>query len=200
MIGARRPTTVDMPETAPTSWDLTMPDMTSMHTVHDALRRDLEHIARVTARVDHDPRHVLRTAAGWQLFTRSLRIHHSAEDDMLWPVLRRQSPNRPDDLVLVEALEAEHAAIDQVIAMVDDLLADPDADRARLGDLADSLVTGVGGHLAHEEEAAVPLIARALTTAQWAAFERVHDERIRAAPRVLPWLLGTVPDRWRGHA
>lgn len=156
-------------------------DMTAMFAMHDALRRELEHIAHVTVRIDHDPWHVLRTAAGWRLFKRTLRIHQSAEDDMLWPVLRRQLVDRPDDLVLLEAMEAEHTAISQVIATVDELLADPEADRVRLGDLTDSLVTGVRGHLTHEEQAAVPLIARVLTTAQWAAFEQVHGQRIREA-------------------
>lgn len=177
--------------------DLTMHfDMTVMHAMHDALRRELEHIARVTVRIDDDPRHVLRTAVGWQLFKRSLRIHHGAEDDMLWPVLRRQLADRPDDLVLLEAMEAEHAAIGQVIATVDELLADPEADQVRLGDLTDSLVNGVRGHLAHEEQAAVPLIERALTTAQWGAFEQVHGQRIGAeAPQILPWLLENADPR-----
>lgn len=35
--------------------------MTMMYTFHDALRRDLDRIARVTARTDDDdPKHVLR--------------------------------------------------------------------------------------------------------------------------------------------
>jgi hemerythrin-like domain-containing protein len=181
--------------------EVTMPlDMTAMYTMHGALRRELEHIARVTVRIDDDPRHVLRTAVGWQLFKRALRIHHGAEDDMLWPVLRRRLADRPDDLVLLEAMEAEHAAIGQVIATVDELLADPEADRVRLGDLTDSLVRGVRGHLRHEEDAAVPLIARALTTAEWAAFEHVHGERIGAeAPQVLQPDY-SVLDRWRSQA
>jgi hemerythrin-like domain-containing protein len=171
--------------------DLTIPlDMTAMYAMHHALRRELEHIARVTIRIDDDPRRILRTAIGWQLFTRSVRIHHSAEDDMLWPALRRQLADRPDGLVLLEAMEAEHAAIDQVIATVNELLADPDVDQVRLGDLTDSLVTGLRGHLKHEEDAAIPLIRRALTTRQWAAFAQIHGQRVGAdAPRLLPWLL-----------
>jgi hemerythrin-like domain-containing protein len=186
-----------LPDTARDLLDLNMPlDMTAMYAMHDALRRELEHIARVTVRIDDDPRHVLRTAVGWQLFKRSLRIHHGAEDAMLWPALRRQLADRPDDLVLLEAMEAEHAAIGQVIATVDELLTDPEADQVRLGDLTDSLVTGVHGHLTHEEQAAVPLIERTLTTAQWAAFEQVHGQRIGAdVPQVLPWLLGDADPR-----
>ncbi|GGP87195.1 hypothetical protein GCM10010185_71200 [Saccharothrix coeruleofusca] len=166
-----------------------------MHAVHNALRRELEHIARVTVRIDDDPRRVLRTAVGWRLFKRSLRIHHGAEDDVLWPMLRQRLADRSGDLAVLEAVEAEHAAIDQVVAAVDDLVARPEADRLRLGDLTDSLVTGVRGHLRHEEEVVVPLIERALTTAQWAAFEQVHNLRMGAdAPRLLPWLLeGAAP-------
>ncbi|GAA0398602.1 hypothetical protein GCM10009530_57830 [Microbispora corallina] len=171
-------------------------DLTGMYAMHHALRRELEHIARVTVRIDDDPRRILRTAIGWQLFTRSVRIHHSAEDDMLWPVLRRQLADRPDDLVPLEAMEAEHAAIDQLIATVDELLADPDADQVRLGDLTDSLVTGLRGHLEHEEDAVIPLTRRALTTAQWAAFDQVHTQRVGAdAPRLLPWLLEEADPR-----
>jgi hypothetical protein len=39
-------------------------DMTMMYAVHDAFRRELDRITRVTARTDDDPKHVLRTAAG----------------------------------------------------------------------------------------------------------------------------------------
>ena len=49
----------------------------------------------------------------------------------------------------LEAMEAEHAAIDQLITTVNELLADHEADQLRLGDLTDSLVTGLGGHLKH---------------------------------------------------
>ena len=134
-------------------------NMTAMYAVHGALRRDLEHIARVTVRIDVDPRRFLRTASSWQLFKRTLCVHHRAEDDLLWPALRRQLDDRPDDLVLLEVLEAEHAGIDQLITTVDELLTDPAADLVRIGDLIDSLVTGLSGHLKHEEQAAIPLIA-----------------------------------------
>jgi hemerythrin-like domain-containing protein len=149
-------------------------DMTAMYAVHDVLRRDLEFLSRVTVRAGDDPRRVLRTASGWQLFRRTLRVHQRAEDDLLWPAVRRQSAGRTGDLVLVEVLEAEHAAIDQLVTTVDELLTDAEADLFRLGDLADSLVTGLGGHLEHEERAAIPLLGRALTAAEWAAFEQAH--------------------------
>ncbi|MEO3811125.1 hypothetical protein ABGB17_19175 [Sphaerisporangium sp. B11E5] len=37
---------------------------------------------------------------------------------------------------------------------------------------------------------AIPLIRRALTARQWAAFDQIHGRRVGAdAPRLLPWLL-----------
>jgi hypothetical protein len=77
-----------------------------MYAVHGALRRELELVARVTVRVGNDPRRVLRTAAGWRQFKETLRTRHRAEDGLLWPALRRQLADRPDELVLLEALEA----------------------------------------------------------------------------------------------
>ncbi|MGW0605868.1 hypothetical protein [Streptomyces sp. NPDC002640] len=57
-------------------------------------------------------------------------------------------------------------------------------------DLADSVVTGLTGHLAHEEEAALPLVQEVVTPEQWARFGQVHAARIGpGAPRLLPWLL-----------
>jgi iron-sulfur cluster repair protein YtfE (RIC family) len=167
-------------------------DLTTMHAVHGALRRELEQLARVA--VSDDPRHVLRTAPGWQLFTRTLHSHHSAEDEVLWPALRRRLADRPDDLVALEALEAEHAALGEVVATIDALLADPPVDPFRLGDLLDSLVTGLRGHLCHEEEAAIPLITTVLTPQRWADFERVHHRRIGTA------LTHPLASRWNSRA
>lgn len=169
-------------------------DMTAMYAMHDALRRELDHLARITTRVDGDPATLLRTAAGWKLFTASLHVHHTAEDDALWPALRRNLAERPDELALLEAMEAEHIAIDQVIAAIDAALTDPDSDSDsgpdRLGDLTDSLVTGLNGHLKHEEDQVLPLIHEVATPEQWAHFGQVHGQRIGPdAPRILPWLL-----------
>ncbi|MFL6110845.1 MAG: hemerythrin domain-containing protein [Catenulispora sp.] len=165
-------------------------DLTAMYVMHDALRRELEPLARVTVRIDEDPRVVLRTAVGWQLFKTSLHAHHTAEDEALWPALRANLAGRPDELALLEAMEAEHGAVDAVIAAIDALLADPGASLDCLGDLVDSLAVGLTGHLKHEEDQAIPLIRAVATPQQWIRFGQVHGQRIGPdAPRLLPWLL-----------
>ena len=171
-------------------------DMTGMYVMHHALRRELEHLAKMTARPDDDPRAVLRTAAGWQLFKTSLHIHHTTEDDALWPALRGHLATRPDELALLEAMESEHAAVDEVIETIDGLLADPDAALDRLGDLVDSLATGLTAHLKHEEDQTLPLIQAVATAQQWAHFGQVHGQRLGPdAPKLLPWLLDGATDQ-----
>lgn len=175
-------------------------DMTMMYAFHDALRRDLERIARIAARRDDDPRRLLRTAAGWEMFKAYLRVHHTTEDDMVWPVMQRVLTDRPDDLALLEAMEAEHSAIDPLLAAVDAALADRDSGPERLGDVVDALTTELSAHLKHEEDEALALIDATLTEEQWRRFGAVHRERIGAeAPRYLPWLLdGMSPERMAG--
>jgi hypothetical protein len=165
-------------------------DMTMMYAMHDALRRELERIAGVAARTGDDPVRVLATAAGWKMFKTFLHVHHTSEDLALWPVMRAKLADRPDDLALLDAMEAEHAAIDPLLAEVDAALADRDRGAQRLGGLVDALVTGLGGHLRHEESEGLALIDATLTDRQWSEFSDVHRERIGGdAPRYLPWLL-----------
>jgi len=165
-------------------------DMTMMYAVHAALRRDLEQIARIAARTTDDPVRILRTATGWQMFTGYLHVHHTCEDDALWPVMARTLAQRPDDLALLAALEAEHARIDPLLESIDAALVDPEYGHQRLGGLTDELVSALTAHLRHEEVDGLPLIDAVVTDQQWAAFGQEHGTRVGAdAPRYLPWLL-----------
>jgi len=172
-------------------------DMTMMYTLHDALRRELVRISQVTARADDDPRHVLRTAVGWEMFKAYLRVHHTSEDDAVWPVMRRALAERPDDLALLDAMESEHAAIDPLLDAVDAALADRNSGPEQLGERVDALGAALSGHLMHEEKEALRLIDTTLTEQQWQHFGELHGQRVGTdASRYLPWLLdGASPER-----
>jgi Hemerythrin HHE cation binding domain len=90
-------------------------DLTLMVAFHDAFRRDLGHLARAASRrpaqLDQPARHTA-VQAGWQLFTTQLHIHHTAEDNDLWPRMRTHLADRPDELALLQAMQDEHARID----------------------------------------------------------------------------------------
>ncbi|MER5934002.1 hemerythrin domain-containing protein [Streptomyces sp. NPDC002054] len=165
-------------------------DMTMMFVIHDALRRELDQVARIAARTTDDPRTLLRTAAGWEMFKSYLHVHHGAEDEALWPAVRAALAGRPDDLAVVDAMEAEHATIDPLLDAVDAALADDNGGAERLGDLVDALVTGLNAHLKHEEDAGLPLFDDVATPQLLMAFGQAHTKRIGPdSPRYLPWLL-----------
>jgi hypothetical protein len=150
-------------------------DMTMMYAFHDALRRDLESVARMTARSE-----------GWNLFERFLRAHHDAEDDALWPVLREALIGQTEDLSLLDEMEAEHAALGPLLEAIDDALdGGTSAPEART-DLAARLQE----HLTHEEEEALPVIDRTLNDEQWMQFGEASVVRIGPdMPILLPWVL-----------
>ena len=172
-------------------------DMTMMYAMHAALRRELERIARVTARPDDDPKHILRTAAGWEMFTSYLQVHHTAEDIALWPPMREALADDPDSVALLDAMEAEHSAIDPLLAAIDAALVDRDSGPQRLGELTDALAAALRTHLDHEESEGLALIDATVTEEQWLNFGVEHGKRTAGdAQRVLPWMLdGAKPDR-----
>ncbi|GAA1894647.1 hemerythrin domain-containing protein [Actinomadura bangladeshensis] len=158
-------------------------DWTAMYVMHDALRRELEHLSKLAAREDAEARRILAGAPGWDLFTTALHIHHAAEDEALWPPMRAALADRPDGLALMDAMEAEHASIDPALEAID-------AGAEPLAPLIDRLATSLAAHLKHEEEAALPLMDETLPLEHFANFGQVHAAKLGPnAPRVIPWLL-----------
>jgi iron-sulfur cluster repair protein YtfE (RIC family) len=170
-------------------------DMTMMYAAHDAFRRELGRLARITARGADDPQRILSTAAGWEMFKTYLRLHHTSEDQGLWPTMLPALASQQDDIAMLEALEAEHQAIDPMLGAIDEALADRDAGPRRLGELLDTLSSRVSQHLSHEEREGLPLIDRTLSEEQWQFFSELHRKRMSAhVTRYLPWLLDSVPE------
>jgi hypothetical protein len=173
-------------------------DMSMMFAMHDALRRELVQVARVAGQRNGHPGTRLEAAQGWELFKRFLLVHHRSEDDALWPVLRAHVAAKPDLVAVVDALEAEHAAIDPLLAAIDAAAADPDYGYQRFGDIVDELAGKLTGHLTHEESEGLPLVDASLTPAEWQHYAQVHTERIGGdAPVAIPWLLDRASPQTR---
>jgi len=150
-------------------------DMTTMFAYHDALRRDLKPITQMTGRSE-----------GWDVFRKFLHVHHVAEDEALWPVMRQALVGCTDDLALLDEMEAEHGGLGPLLDAIDDALdrGEP-APRAR-ADLAARLQE----HLTHEEQAALPVIDRTLDQEQWMQFGEASAQKVGSdMPTFLPWLL-----------
>ncbi len=163
---------------------MTTLDTTIMIAIHDALRRDVEQVARRAA----DPNGQLDAALGWELFSRFLEIHHRAEDDLLWPMLQQALEGRDDDLALVASLEDEHAQIDPLLEQANAVLRGESDER--LVDVIDAMVTHLRNHLRHEEDEGLPLMGQVLTEEQWMQFGQGSGARVAPeAAQFVPWLV-----------
>jgi hypothetical protein len=186
-------------------------DLTIMLAAHDAFRRDLTRLARA-AGTANDPARRLPVAAGWELFKRELHLHHTAEDEIIWPALRDRLEHSQAALSVLDEMEAEHERIDPLLAAVDAEFARQPADSGlqpgdsgphpgasglqpadsgRLADVIDALASTVTGHLRHEERDGLPLIGTALTAAEWRAVGRkiARKNGLTAGPEMFAWML-----------
>jgi len=166
-------------------------DVRFMLAMHAALRRDLSRLSEAAAHLDRSADRPVEAPAtvlaGWDEFRFQLTNHHAAEDDDLWPVLRHELSDGAD-LAAVDAMVEEHAQIPPALAAVDAAI----HGSGRLVPPSQRLSTLILEHLAHEEEAVLPLIERHLSQAQWHAF--LMKERGRRKPLERPQFLTWVLD------
>jgi hypothetical protein len=176
-------------------------DLTIMLAAHQAFRRDLARLVRAAAVADlADPARRQSVAAGWELFKRELHLHHTAEDELIWPVLRPRLAHSENALSVLDAMEEEHERIDPLLAAVDAAFAQREgsADQAddwpgedRLADVIEVLASTLTGHLAHEERDGLPLIGVALTSAEWRGVGRkiARKNGISSGAEMFAWML-----------
>jgi hypothetical protein len=196
-------------------------DLTIMLAAHDAFRRDLVSLVRSVqgpARTDRERQRSV--AAGWELFKNQLHIHHTAEDELIWPTLRQRLGHSENALSILDEMEEEHGRIDPLLAAVDNAFAalagqaatqsagqraalqgtqpagQPGADR--IADVTDALVTTLTAHLTHEERDGLPLIGVALTAAEWrgVGFKIARRNGLSAGGQMFSWMLdGATPEQ-----
>jgi hypothetical protein len=199
-------TTQNMPGTDAARHGTGDADLTIMLAAHDAFRRDLTRLARVDAEANlSDPARRRSVAAGWELFKRELHLHHTAEDELIWPALRPRLAHSQHALSVLDAMEEEHGRIDPLLAAVDAGFAaaarDSEAARDvidargpgidRLADVIDALTSTLTGHLAHEERDGLPLIGVALTAGEWrkVGFRIARQNGMSAGSEMFAWML-----------
>ena len=131
-------------------------DFTMMYVAHDAFSRDLSRLIQISSA---GRAHTSQAQAIWAMFSRQLHVHHTAEDTSLWPGLRAAVADA-DEIAVLDAMEAEHAALDPQLERVEAALHGQD-DASLVTQLRD-LASGLAAHMQHEEDAALPLVDRRL--------------------------------------
>ena len=143
-------------------------DLTIMLAAHDAFRRDLTRLVRAAAAADlSDPARRQSVGAGWELFKHELHLHHTAEDEVIWPVLRPRLAHSEHALSVLDEMEEEHERIDPLLAAVDAGFARRGKDS--LADVIDALVSTLtwGAPRARRARRPAADLAVALTAAEW---------------------------------
>jgi Hemerythrin HHE cation binding domain len=173
-------------------------DFTMMYVTHRALQRD---VRRLSAALAEGRTHTPGVKAGWDNFKQQLHLHHTVEDEDLWPRLYDAVANRPVDLAMLREMEAEHAILDPLLDSIDVGLAGADgAPEAQIEDLVGAL----DGHFEHEEQSALPLIQSVLTPEDWRSFGETMRERqgVKGAAVYVPWIVdgATAEERSRFFA
>ncbi|NUR59673.1 MAG: hemerythrin domain-containing protein, partial [Catenulispora sp.] len=160
-------------------------DFTMMYLTHDAFRRDLR---RLRQAADADRADSLGVQTGWANFKRQLTVHHTVEDEALWPRVEAASAGRADAAEILAAMAAEHGRLDSLLDAVDTAMAQHSA---ALPEIAAGLAAGLEDHMRHEEEAALPLIQDVLEPGDWAEFGKAmaRKQKLSGAAAYVPWVL-----------
>ncbi|MGK5678638.1 hemerythrin domain-containing protein [Actinoplanes sp. URMC 104] len=147
-------------------------DTWDMVVVHRVFRREFRMLPALiravrpgdTARAEILGAHLANVAAG-------LHHHHSAEDELVWPLLLTRARMHTD---LINRMEAQHERLHQPLERIDEIL--PRwrrralaADRDELTDVIAQASAALDEHLADEEREVLPLIEQHLTPAEWRA-------------------------------
>jgi hemerythrin-like domain-containing protein len=157
-----------------------------------AFRRDLARLEELVRDAVSAPSAGGEFQQAWHSFRDRLHRHHVAEDDDLWPVLRRHLA-APADVASVDRMVEEHHALSAAMDAVDQALS---ASRhavsgSGLTTAVDRLSRTVRDHLEHEERDVLPLVENHLSRADRRAFLLTERRQtpLRARPDFLGWVL-----------
>jgi hemerythrin-like domain-containing protein len=91
----------------------TLTDVHDMVIVHRAFRRELRLIPRLVRAVPAgDTKRAAVVAGHARLALQGLHLHHTGEDELLWPKLLQRDP---PDAELVYRMEAQHQVVEELV-------------------------------------------------------------------------------------
>jgi hemerythrin-like domain-containing protein len=148
-----------------------MIDTNDMLLIHRVLRREVGALPALIRRANDDPARARIVGPHAVEMLDLLHVHHSGEDELVWPVLRPRVTLEDD---LLERMEAQHHQVAAAIADVERDLpgwtasADPETGD-RIAKRLDEMNAVLTEHLAEEEQRILPLVAANFSQAEWDA-------------------------------
>ncbi|MFI7585483.1 hemerythrin domain-containing protein [Spongisporangium articulatum] len=170
-----------------------VPDINEMYVVHRVFRREFAALPTLIRRVgEGDTRRAAVVAEHLRLIVNGLHLHHTGEDEVLWPLLlQRAAPSRE----LVETMQAQHARVDEHSSAVEPLRQAwcRSASTVRGEQLAravEHFTEALFEHLELEEREILPLVLRHITVAEWQSL--ADHGRGEMPARQLPLMFGAL--------
>lgn len=162
------------------------PAAREMPIIHRIFRRQFAEVRALVQEVPAaDATRVRAIADHLGFLLDGLHMHHTTEDDLIWPkLLDRTGLDAP----LVERMEEQHQQIDASVAEVRAATSawssDPRAaTSSALADRIGEFLVVLEGHLDEEEQVVVPMIDRHLTEAEWQEVGQRGFEKFTPAQR-----------------
>jgi hemerythrin-like domain-containing protein len=168
-------------------------DVHDMVVAHRVFRREFRDLSLLIRRVAAgDIARAAVVAGHARLVLSGLHLHHTSEDDLLWPkLLERAAPSAE----LVQHVQAQHARIEGRLDTIASLLRRWEAEaRPAVGEeTADAFLdlhALAVEHLDDEERTILPIAARTLTQDEWTAIGKAGVDKMTRAE--LPLMFGAV--------
>jgi hypothetical protein len=171
----------------------TTPDVHEMVVIHRVFRREFVAIPELVRRVaDGDTTRAGVVGGHLRLIMAGLHMHHTGEDEVLWPLLRQRAAPSTG---LVETMEVQHARVEDALVTIDGAerrwRTHPTA--ASGGDLAAAVrqfATALFEHLDLEEREILPLVGAHLSVEEWDSLGEHGKDSMSA--RQLPLMFGAI--------
>lgn len=169
------------------------PDVNEMRVIHRVFRRELAALPQLVRGVaEGDAARAAVVANHAEFMLTGLHIHHSGEDENLWPLLlERAAPSAQ----LVETMQAQHEVVHEDVERCQSALAQWQQsagtdDGEELASALDKLATDLFEHLDQEEREILPLAEAHVSVAEWGRLgEHGRDSMSRDQ---LPLMFGAI--------
>jgi hemerythrin-like domain-containing protein len=168
---------------------------TIVYLIHEAFRRDLDRLREAVGLLGADPSRARRLSTHWDFVNDQLHHHHRVEDESLWPLVRSKLSESPQELGVLEMMEAQHHELEPKCQAVTEAFAalclEPGAREGEnvVQDIG-ALSTVLSAHLGDEESLAFPVIDHALSQEEFESFGKATAKAVgvRGAARFFPWI------------
>jgi hemerythrin-like domain-containing protein len=171
----------------------TGPDVNEMVVIHRVFRREFVAIPELVRRVaEGDSRRSGVVGDHLRLILSGLHMHHTGEDEVLWPLLRQRAAPSTG---LVETMEAQHERVDGCAAHSERALeswrTDPTTEHGEeLATAVGQLAGALFEHLDLEEREILPLVTAHLSVREWDSLGEHGKDAMSA--RQLPLMFGAI--------